>query len=561
LAAHDSTAGTGPANADLTKHRFRIDSGPADLALIDLAMSLATAELPDDIAVLRAFVLACQGELKAAQLAVQVKALEIEKLRFQIAKLRRMQFGRSSERITRQIEQLELQLEELETGEAEDITGMEAREPAGLIPQRTKPKRKPLPDHLPRHEVLHEPAANGACICSACGGGMGKLGEDITEVLDYVPGHFQVIRHVRPKYACQACDVITQAPAPAMPTPLGRATPAMLVHLLVAKYCDHLPLYRQCEIYARERLALERSTLCDWVGQAAWLLAPVVEAIRAHVFAAEKIHGDDTTVPVLAPGLGRTKTGRLWAYVRDDRPFCGTAPPAAAYFYSPDRGAAHPVAHMAGFTGMLQADGYAGFEKLYGPARTKPGPITEVACWAHTRRGFFDEWEQHKSPTAKQALDRIGALYAVEARAAFAPMAERVERRGQAAPLVNEFFAWAEAMTAKLSAKSNLAGAFRYAINRRDALSRFITDGRLEIDNNIAENAMRSIAFGRKNYLFAGSDTGGERAAAIYTLVQTAKLNAMNPEAYLRDILAKIADGHNINKIDALLPWQGKSSS
>jgi transposase len=561
LAAHDSTADTGPANADLTKHRFRIDSGPADLALIDLAMSLATAELPDDIAVLRAFVLACQGELKAAQLAVQVKALEIEKLRFQIAKLRRMQFGRSSERITRQIEQLELQLEELETGEAEDITGMEAREPAGLIPQRTKPKRKPLPDHLPRHEVLHEPAANGACICSACGGGMGKLGEDITEVLDYVPGHFQVIRHVRPKYACQACDVITQAPAPAMPTPRGRATPAMLVHLLVAKYCDHLPLYRQCEIYAREGLALERSTLCDWVGQAAWLLAPVVEAIRAHVFAAEKIHGDDTTVPVLAPGLGRTKTGRLWAYVRDDRPFCGTAPPAAAYFYSPDRGAAHPVAHMAGFTGMLQADGYAGFEKLYGPARTKPGPITEVACWAHTRRGFFDEWEQHKSPTAKQALDRIGALYAVEARAAFAPMAERVERRGQAAPLVNEFFAWAEAMTAKLSAKSNLAGAFRYAINRRDALSRFITDGRLEIDNNIAENAMRSIAFGRKNYLFAGSDTGGERAAAIYTLVQTAKLNAMNPEAYLRDILAKIADGHNINKIDALLPWQGKSSS
>ncbi len=219
-----------------------------------------------------------------------------------------------------------------------------------------------------------------------------------------------------------------------------------------------------------------------------------------------KIHGDDTTVPVLAPRLGRTKTGRLWVYVRDDRPFCGTAPPAAAYYYSPDRGAEHPAAHMAGFTGFLQADGYAGFEKLYGPARTKPGPITEVACWAHARRGFFDEWEHHKSPTAKQALDRIGAIYTLEARAAFAPLAERVELRRQTAPLVDEFFTWAEATEAKLSAKSSLAGAFRYAINRQKALSRFITDGRLEVDNNIAENAMRGIAIGRKNcYRCAGT--------------------------------------------------------
>jgi len=524
-------------------------------------MSLATADLPEDIAALRAFALACQGELKAAQLAVQVKALEIEKLRFQIAKLRRMQFGRSSERITRQIEQLELQLEELETDQAEDIAGTNEDEPTGPIPHRTKPKRKPLPDHLPRHEVLHEPEADGACICLACGGGMGKLGEDVTEVLDYVPGHFQVIRHVRPKHACQTCDVITQALAPAMPTPRGRATPAMLAHLLVSKYCDHLPLYRQCEIYAREGLELERSTSCDWVGQAAWLLAPVVAAIRAHIFTADKIHGDDTTVPVLAPGLGRTKTGRLWVYVRDDRPFCGTAPPAAAYLYSPDRGAEHPAAHMASFTGMLQADGYAGFEKLYGPTRTKPGPITEVACWAHTRRGFFDDWEHHKSPTAKQALDRIAAIYAVEARAGFAPLAERVELRQQTAPLVKEFFFWAEATVAKLSAKSSLAGAFRYAINRREALSRFLTDGRLEVDNNIAETAMRGIALGRKNYPFAGSDSGGERAAAIYTLVQTAKLNDVNLEASLRDILAKIANGHTIKKISKLMPWHDASRS
>jgi transposase len=324
-------------------------------------MSLATAELPIDPTDLRAFALACQGELKAAQTAVQLKALEIEKLKFQIAKLRRMQFGRSSERINRQIEQLEFRLEELETGAAEDTARAKAADRPAPTRERAKPKRNPLPDHLSRQDVVHQPADDGACTCPDCGRGMARLGEDVTEVLDYVPGHFQVIRHIRPKYACTACDAITQAPAPAMPTPRGRATPGTLAHLLVAKYCDHLPLYRQSEIYAREGLELDRSTLCDWVGQAAWLLDPVVAAIRQHVFAAEKIHGDDTTVPVLAPGLGRTKTGRLWVYVRDDRPFLGSAPPAAAYFYSPDRGGQHPADHMAGFSGFLQADGYAGY--------------------------------------------------------------------------------------------------------------------------------------------------------------------------------------------------------
>src|SRR5919202_3213541 len=249
-------------------------------------MSLATAELPIDPAELRAFALACQGELKVAEISVQLKALEIEKLKFQLAKLRRMQFGRSSERLTRQIEQLELQLEELETGAAEAAVKAEAQNPLGPPPERAKPKRKPLPDHLPRQEIVHPPANDGACTCPECGAGMVKLGEDVTEVLDYVPGRFPVIRHVRPKYACKACDAITQAPAPAMPTPRGRATPATLAHLLVSKYCDHLPLYRQSAIYAREGLDLDRSTLCDWVAQAAWLLDPVVAAIRRHVFAA-----------------------------------------------------------------------------------------------------------------------------------------------------------------------------------------------------------------------------------------------------------------------------------
>ena len=284
-------------------------------------MSLATAELPIDPAELRAFALACQGELKAAQTAVQLKALEIEKLKFQIARLRRMQFGRSSERISRQIEQLEFRLEELETGAAEDDARAEAADRPAPTRERAKPKRSPLPDHLPRQDVVHQPGDDGACTCPDCGKGMARLGEDVTEVLDYVPGHFQVIRHIRPKYACTRVRCHHPGASAGDADPRGRATPGTLAHLLVAKYCDHLPLYRQSEIYAREGLELDRSTLCDWVGQAAWLLDPVVAAIRHHVFAAEKIHGDDTTVPVLAPGLGRTSTGRLWVYVRDDRPF------------------------------------------------------------------------------------------------------------------------------------------------------------------------------------------------------------------------------------------------
>jgi transposase len=261
-------------------------------------------------------------------------------------------------------------------------------------------------------------------------------------------------------------------------------------------------------------------------------------------------------VPVLAPGLGRTKTGRLWVYLRDDRPFAGDAPPAAAYFYSPDRGGEHPAAHLATFTGLLQADGYAGFEALYHPARTKPGPIIEVACWAHCRRKIFDVWDATQSPIAKEALDRIAAIYVIEDKARFAPPAERVALRTETAPLLDAFFPWIEAALTRLSAKSELAKAFRYIVERRVALSRFVTDGRLEADNNVAENAVRNIAVGRKNYLFAGSDTGGERAASIYTIVQTAKLNGLNPEAYLKDILTRIADGHPINRIAELMPWR-----
>jgi transposase len=522
-------------------------------------MSLATAELPDDPDALRAFAIACQAELKAAELSVQLRTLEIEKLKAQIAKLRRMHFGRSSEKLNRRIDQLEMRLEELESGAAEDDAKIEsATESEDSLPVRlrNRPKRNPLPDHLPRKEVVHQPADGAGCTCPECGGVMSKLGEDITEVLDYVPGHFQVIRHLRPKFACQACDVITQAPAPAMPTPRSRATPDLLAHLLVSKYLDHLPLYRQCEIFARDGVELDRSTLAGWVGQVAWLLDPLVDAIGKHVFAGEKIHGDDTTLPVLEPGLGRTKTGRLWVYVRDDRPHAGIAPPAAIYFYSPDRGGEHPAAHLANFTGFLQADAYSGFAALYNPARTKPGPIIEVACWAHCRRKIFDEWEKTKSPVAMEALERIAAIYRIEELARFAPAAERVEHRSETAKLLNELFTWIKATSRKLSAQSELAKAFNYILARPTELTRFVTDGRLEVDNNIAENAIRVIALGRRNFLFAGSDQGGRRAAAMYTILASAKLNGLNPKSYLKDVLTRVAEGHPINRIDELLPWR-----
>jgi len=288
-----------------------------------------------------------------------------------------MQFGQSSERLTREIEQLELRLEELETVEAEATS---ASADAGVAPpagEKRKPKRLPLPDHLPRREVVH--AAPHADGCDACRGTMSALGEDVTEVLEYVPGRFQVVRHVRPKLACQRCDAITQAPAPALPIPRGKAGPGLLAHVLVSKYADHLPLYRQAEIYAREGVDLDRSTMADWVGQVSWPLQPLVEHIRQHVFAADKIHTDDTPVPVLAPGSGKTKTGRLWVYARDDRGWQGIGPPAAAYFYNPDRKGERPRAHLAGFSGFLQADGYAGYDQLY-DGRRQPGPIVEVAC-------------------------------------------------------------------------------------------------------------------------------------------------------------------------------------
>jgi hypothetical protein len=343
---------------------------------------------------------------------------------------------------------------------------------------------------------------------------------------------------------------------PSLPIERGRPGPGLLAHVLVAKYADHLPLYRQSEIYAREGVDLERSTLADWVGRSVALLAPLVEALRKEVMASNVLHGDDTPVPVLAPGTGKTKTGRLWTYVRDERPHNGSRPPAAVFFYSPDRKGERPASHLKSFKGVLHADGYAGFNALF-----ETGNIAEAACWAHVRRKFFDVHAANGSPIAKETMDRIGALYGIEAVArGLAPEERRRLRQDQARPLINDLQAWLAATKPKLSPKTDLAAAIRYTLGRWTALARYLDDGRLEIDNNAAERAIRPLALGRKNYLFAGSDKGGERAAAIYSLIGTARLGALDPESYLRDVLARIAD-HPINRIAELLPWNWSAAS
>ena len=518
---------------------------------------LDPAVLPDNIRAFRVLLLqredAYTAELAAARAGLQEQVLRNELLKARLARLLRERFGASSERLRGEIEQLELLLGDLEEQLAETAPQKPEPEEAPAEPQaarqRRKPTRKPLPAHLPRDTVEH-PAP---CACPQCGGSLSSLGrplgEDVTEVLEYVPGAFRVTRHVRPKLSCRCCEAIAQAPAPSLPIYRGMAGPGLLAHVLVSKYCDHLPLYRQAEIYARNSIDLDRSTLADWVGSIARLLRPLVDATRVYVMAAGRVHGDDTTVPVLAPGHGRTKTGRLWCYVCDDRPFGGSSPPAVVYYYSPDRKGEHPRTHLAGFRGILQADGYAGYARLYDQG------VTEAACWAHVRRKFFDVHKATQSPLAHEALQRIAALYAIEATIRGSqPLIRLQVRQQRAAPLFETLRQWLEATLTRVSGKSDLAMAIRYALSRWNALTLVLRDGRACLDNNAAERAMRPITLGRKNWLFAGSDAGGERAAVIYSLTETAKLNGLDPEDYLRRVLTCIAD-YPVQRVHELLPW------
>ena len=508
--------------------------------------------VPDDIGALRAALAAEQQARREAEARAFGAEAMVAHLKLMIAKLRHDRFGASSERGRKLLDQMELELEELEAAAAEDASSAAKNGTVVQAFTRRKPVRAPLPEHLPRERVI----IPGPAACPCCGGRLTKLGEAITESLESVPRQWKVVQTVREKFTCRACETITQPPAPFYPIARGRAGPNLLSLILTSKFGDHLPLNRQSEAYAREGINLDVSTLADWVGACTATLAPLLTLIRAHVMAAERIHGDDTTVPVLAKG--KTITGRLWVYLRDDRPFGGRAPPAAMFFYSRDRSGMHPAQHLAGYGGILQADAYAGFNDLYASER-KPDPIVEALCWAHGRRKLFELAEVAHAPLAIEAVRRIDAIFDVERGINGLPPSQRLAvRREQVVPLVTSLESWMRAARSKMSRHADVAKSMDYMLKRWDAFSRFLDDGRICLTNNAAERALRGIALGRKAWLFAGSDRGGERAAAMYSLIVTARLNNLDPRAWLADVLGRIGD-HPASRIDELLPWNWRT--
>ena len=536
-------------------------------------MAAAADDLPDDIDALKAALLAERDRAAriAAEVAVaQAKASDDQALiahqQLQIAKLTRELYGQHSERSVRLLDQMELAFEELQSSATEDELAAEratAKTTNVVAFIRKRPARQPFPEHLPRVRVV-EP---GPATCQCCGSArLRKLGEDVTETLEVIPRQWKVIQHVREKFTCRDCEKISQAPAPFHVIARGWAGPSLLAMILFEKYGQHQPLNRQAERYAREGVPLSLSTLADQVGACCAVLSPLIERIEAHVFAAQRLHGDDTTVPVLA--RGKTDLGRCWVYVRDDRPFSGPAPPAAMFYYSRDRSGAHPVRHLADYAGILQADAYSGYNKLY-EADRRPGPIIEAGCWVHARRPFFvladiatnarrkaeGKTAGVISPLALEAVRRIDALFEIERSI----NGQSIERRQQArqelsAPLIADLEGWLHEHRPKLSRGNDLARAMDYVLKRWPAFTRFLDDGRVCLSNNAAERALRGIALGRKSWLFAGSDRGGQRAAALYSLIVTAKMNDIDPQAWLADVLARIAE-HPARDIDALLPW------
>ena len=514
-------------------------------------MNIDLAALPADVDQLQEMVRAMVARMADDHRQISDAKAQVEKLRQIIAKLQRHQFGRKSERLD--ADQLALGLEGLDA----DIAGVEARLPAAEPDRRAEepsPRQRRLPEHLPREDVTVDVEAHS---CPQCNGALHVIGESVSEMLDFVPARFRVLRIRRPKYGCRACGTIHQAPAPERPITKGLASPGLLAHVITNKYCDHTPLYRQAQIFTRQGIEIERSTLANRVGGTCWWLGPLLTKLAEHVFASQKLFADDTPVPVLDPGRGRTRTGRLWVYARDDRPWAGPEPPAAVYLYSPDRKAERPVSHLKAFRGILQVDGYAGFERL-----AAGGHVQFAACWAHARRKFYDVQEATGSPIAAEVLRRIGELYAIEASIRGQSYDHRQQARDQSSrPMVAALKLILDAELSRISSGSALADGIRYALARWPVLSLFLDDGRVDLDNNPVERAIRPIALGRKNHLFAGSDGGADRWAIVCSLVETAKLNAVEPFAYLRGILQRMLDGHPASRLDDLLPWNWRPAA
>ncbi len=498
-------------------------------------------KLPDDPTALKALIASMASELTNRDAELKSRDVLIEKLKHQLAGLRRHQFGSRSEAL----DQLELKLEEQEIACAAESPSPEPS--SDDVDQKRQPKRRPLPDHLPRNETV----LGIGETCTSCGGRLRQLGEDVTEELEYKPGRFVVNRIVRPRMACTCCEKISQAALPSRPIERGRPGPGLLAHVLVNKYADHLPLYRQSQIFDRDGIDLERSTLADWVGKSTALLEPLADAIGRHVLKGQAIFADDTPVKMLSPGNGKCRTARFWTYARDERPWLGPAPPAAWYQFTVDRKGSHPARHLASYSGWMHADGYSGFNDLY-----HSGGVFEVACLAHIRRKFVDVFQSEGSIVAEEAIKRIAGIYAVEKQARGQPPDQRVRlRQAHSRPILDDLDAWLHAQLPKISGKSELARAIRYALARMKKLRPYLDHGFLEADNNSAERSIRPIALGRKNYLFVGSEGGGKSAAIAYTLIETAKLNGVDPQGWLTDALGRIAD-HKITRIDELLPWR-----
>jgi transposase len=505
-------------------------------------MHLDLDALPDDPSLLQRLVRDLVADMER-------RDGEIEKLRLIVKQLQRNQFGRRSEKLDP--DQLALGLDELDAdiGRAEE---RQAKPEASIVgaSEKNAPRRQ-LPEHLPRQDIVHD-VDKTACPC--CGGALHAIGETVSEMLDWVPASLRVVRIRRPKYGCRKCGSIQQAPAPERAIAKGLATPNLLAQVLVAKYCDHTPLYRQAQIFARHGVELDRSTLAGWVGGACWWLEALQERLAAHVIGSSKLFADDTPVPVLDPGRGRTKTGRLWVYVRDDRPWSGPDPPAALYLFSPDRKGERPAAHLERFRGTLQVDGYGGFERL-----TESGRVTLAACWAHTRRKFYELADATGSPIATEALARIAALYQIEADIRGRRADDRkAARQARSRPIIAAMKPWLERELNRIPGRGKLAEAIRYALSRWEALCRFLEDGRVELDTNPVERAIRPVTLGRKNHLFAGSDGGGARWATVASLIETCKLNRVEPYAYMSDVLHRMVDGHPASRLDELLPWNWK---